>query len=99
MFLPILTASQTSNGTSMIGMLIQVYTSDNMEFLYEVVAVRRHVTDLDSAFATTDQTLWLQTSEGPRGTIPKVQVIAKPISSNPADPAAAHPKANPVVCQ
>jgi hypothetical protein len=99
MFLPILTASQTNNGTSMIGMLIQVYTSDNMEFLYEVVAVRRHVTDLDSAFATTDQTLWLQTSEGPRGTIPKVQVIAKPISSNPADPAAAHPKANPVVCQ
>ena len=99
MFLPILTASLTNNGRSMIGMLIQVYTSDNMEFVYEVVEVRRHVTDLDSAFATTNQTLWLQTSEGPRGTIPKVQVIATPFSSSPADPAAAHPKANPVFCQ
>jgi hypothetical protein len=99
MFLPILTASLTNNGQSMIGMLIQVYTSDNMEFVYEVVEVRRHVTDLDSAFATTNQTLWLQTSEGPRGTIPKVQVIATPFSSSPADPAVAHPKANPVFCQ
>jgi hypothetical protein len=99
MFLPILTASQINNGKSMIGMLIQVYTSDNMEFLYEAVAVRRHITDLDSAFATTDETLWLQTSEGPRGTIQKVQVIAKPLSSSPADPLAAHPKPNPVFCQ
>ena len=99
MFLPILTASQTNNGRSMIGMLVEVYTSDNFEFLYEVVAVHRHITDLDSAFATTDETLWLQTSEGPRGTVQKVQVIAKPLSVNPADPAAAHPKANPVFCQ
>ena len=99
MFLPILTASQVNNGKSMIGMLIQVYTSDNMEFLYEAVAVRRHITDLDSAFATTDETLWLQTSEGPRGTIQKVQVIAKPLSSSPADPAAAHPTPHPVFCQ
>ena len=99
MFLPILTASQTNNGKSMIGMLVQVYTSDSMEFLYEIVAVRRHITDLDSAFATTDETLWLQTSEGPRGTIDKVQVIAKPLSSSPADPLAAHPKANPIFCQ
>jgi hypothetical protein len=99
MFLPILTASQINNGKSMIGMLIQVYTSDNMEFLYEAVAVRRHITDLDSAFATTDETLWLQTSEGPRGTIQKVQLIAKPLSSSPADPLAAHPKPNPVFCQ
>ena len=98
MFLPILTASQTNNGRSMIGMLVEVYTSDNFEFLYEVVAVHRHITDLDSAFATTDETLWLQTSEGPRGTVQKVQVIAKPLSVNPADPAAAHPKANPVAC-
>jgi hypothetical protein len=99
MFLPILTASQTNNGRSMIGMLVEVYTSDNFEFLYEVVAVHRHITDLDSAFATTDETLWLQTSEGPRGTIQKVQIIAKPLSVNPAEPAAAHPKANPVSCQ
>jgi len=103
MFLPILTASEVNNGKSMIGMLIQVYTSDDMEFLYEATAVRRHVYDLNSAYATNDETLWLQTSEGPylgKNVVgPKVQVIAKPLSSGPADPAAAHPKANPVFCQ
>ena len=98
MFLPILNASLVNNGKSMIGMLIEVYTSDNMEFLYEAVAVRRHITDLDSAFATTDETLWLQTSEGPVGTVQKVQVIAKPLSSGPADPVAAHPTPHPLVC-
>jgi hypothetical protein len=99
MFLPILTASKINNGKSMIGMIIQVYTSDSMEFLYEAVAVHRHITDLDSAFATTDETLWLQTSEGPVGTVQKVQLIAKPLSSGPADPAAAHPTPHPVFCQ
>jgi hypothetical protein len=98
MFLPILTASTINNGKSMIGMLVQVYTSDNMEFLYEVTAVRRHIIDLDAAFGTTDESLWLQTSEGPRGTIQKVQVIAKPLSSGPADPAAAHPTPHPLTC-
>lgn len=99
MFLPILNASLVNNGKSMIGMLIEVYTTDNMEFLYEAVAVRRHITDLGSAFATTDETLWLQTSEGPVGTVQKVQVIAKPLSSGPADPVAAHPTPHPVFCQ
>jgi hypothetical protein len=99
MFLPILAASQVNNGKSMIGMLVQVYTSDNMEFLYEITTIRRHITDLNAAFATTDESLWLQTSEGPRGTIQKVQAIAKPLSSGPADPAAAHPTPHPVFCQ
>ena len=102
MFLPILNASLVNNGKSMIGMLIQVYTSDNMEFLYEAVAVRRHIYSLDSAFETTDETLWLQTSEGPKlppdQVGPKVQLIAKPLSSGPADPAAAHPTPHPVAC-
>ena len=99
MFLPILAASQVNNGKSMIGMLVEVYTSDNMEFLYEINAVHRHITDLSSAFATTAETLWLQTSEGPRGTVQKVQVVATPLSSGPADPAAAHPTPHPVFCQ
>ncbi len=103
MFLPILTASQVNNGKAMIGMLVQVYTSDNMEFLYAISAVHRHITDLGPAFATTAETLWLQTSEGPRLPAnqvgPKVQVVATPLSSGPADPAAAHPTPHPVFCQ
>ena len=98
MFLSILEASRVNNGRRMIGMLVQVYTSDNMVFLYEIYQVRRHEETLDDALAAKSETLWLQTSEGPRGTPGKTQVIAKPISSSPADPADAHPRARPVAC-
>jgi hypothetical protein len=84
-------------------MLVQVYTSDNQVFLYEITQVRRHQYSLDAAFAVTDEELWLQTSEGPRlpnGQIgPKLQVIARPLSSGPVDPAAAHPSPSPIFCQ
>jgi sortase (surface protein transpeptidase) len=99
MFLPILTASKVNNGKRMIGMLVQVYTSDDQLFLYEVVEVRRHVTTLDAALAEKDETLWLQTSEGPIGTFEKTQLIAIPLSHGPADHRDAHPKVNIVNCQ
>jgi glyoxylase-like metal-dependent hydrolase (beta-lactamase superfamily II) len=72
MFLPILTASKVDNGRRMIGMLVQVYTTDDQLYLYEVVQVRRHVTTLDGALAEKRETLWLQTSEGPVGTLEKI---------------------------
>ena len=98
MFLPLLDNSKVNNGRRMIGMLVQVYTSDNLVFLYEIYQVRRHQVALtDAASAKTSQ-LWLQTSEGPRGTPEKLQVVAKLLSSGPADPDDAHPRARPVVC-
>lgn len=99
MFLPILTASQVNNGKRMIGMLIQVYTSDDQLYLYEVVEVRRHILSFDGALAEKRETLWLQTSEGIRGTLEKVQLIAIPLSHGPADHKDAHPKVNLVYCQ
>jgi hypothetical protein len=98
MFLPMLKASLVNNGKAMIGMLVQVYTSDNRYYLYEISEVRRHETTLADAIAATDQQLWLQTSEGPHGTPGKLQVIALPLSNGPADPAEAHPTPHPVVC-
>jgi len=98
MFLPILEESRIDNGAGMIGLLVQVYTSDDQLFLYEITEVRRNQTTLDDAVAATSEELWLQTSEGPRGTPGKTQVIARPLSSGPADPAEAHPTANPTVC-
>jgi hypothetical protein len=102
MFLPILTASQVDGGAQMLGMLVQVYTSDDRLYLYEVVEVRRHVLTLDAALAEKAETLWLQTSEGPRlpndQVGPKVQLIARPLSNGPADHNEAHPKAAPVNC-
>jgi hypothetical protein len=98
MFLPLLDASLVQNGKSMIGMIVEVWTSDDQRFLYDITEVRRHQTSLsDAANATTEQ-LWLQTSEGPHGTIPKLQVVAEPLSQEAANPADAHPVAKPVVC-
>jgi hypothetical protein len=98
MFLPLLTASQVNDGAAMIGMLVEVYTSDDRLFLYEITEVRRHQLTLDDAVAATTSQLWLQTSEGPKGTPQKLQVIAQPLSDGPADDAAAHPTPHPVVC-
>ncbi len=98
MFLPILEASKVNNGVSMLTMLVEVYTSDNMLFLYEVVRVLRHQLNLDEAFNATTEELWLQTSEGPHGTPGKTQLVAKLLSSSPVDPVEAHPQPHPVVC-
>ena len=98
MFLPILTASKINNGAKMLGMLVEVYTSDDQLFTYEITQVRRHQLNLDAAIAATTEQLWLQTSEGPKGTRPKTQVVAQFVSSGPADHAAAHPTAKPRVC-
>lgn len=98
MFLPLLEESKRNDGRRLLGMLVEVYTSDDQRFLYEIVEVRRHQTSLDAAFAVRDEQLWLQTSEGPRGTKEKLQVVARPIGSLPADHDEAHPSPKPVVC-
>ncbi len=98
MFLPLLERSKVKNGKSMLGMIVEVWTSDDQKFLYEITQVRRHQKTLDDAFAAKDEQLWLQTSEGPKGTVGKLQVKAKPLSQETADHASAHPKPHPVVC-
>ena len=98
MFLPILTASKIRDGKKMLGMVVEVYTSDDQRFLYEIVEVRRHQLDLNAAITATSEELWLQTSEGPKGTPGKTQVRATFLSQEAADPAEAHPKPKPVVC-
>jgi hypothetical protein len=101
MFLPLLEESQRNRGKRMLGMLVQVYTDDDVLHLYEITEVRPQVafaTALDEPFAATTEQLWLQTSIGPKGTLDKLQVIAMPLSSSPADPAVAQPTPRPVAC-
>jgi Sortase domain len=98
MFLPLLEQSRKKNGKKMLGMVVEVWTSDDQKFLYEITEVRRHEKTLDDALEATEEELWLQTSEGPKGTVGKLQVLAKPLSQETADHKAAHPKAKPVVC-
>jgi hypothetical protein len=98
MFLPILEASRIAGGRSMLGMRVDVFTSDGRRFTYEVSEVRRHVVSLEFAFRATTEQLILQTSEGPRGTPEKVTVIAVPREERPATSAEALPDADPVNC-
>ena len=94
MFLPLL----ETPGPDQLGMVVEVWTSDDLRYLYEIVEVRRDQRDLLDAQAATREELWLQTSEGPRGTPGKTQVIALPLSVENADPVDANPEADPVAC-
>lgn len=98
MFLPLLNQSERNDGKGMIGMAVEVYTSDDWRFIYTITEVRRHSTSLDDAFHTTTERLWLQTSEGPHGTVPKLQVVADFLSAQKSDPRSAHPAAHPRIC-
>jgi hypothetical protein len=98
MFLPLLQRSLVNDGRSMIGMIVQVYTGDNKVFVYRIDEVRRHALDLRYVKARRRESLWLQTSEGPKGTKPKLQVGASLVSSGPASRAASHPVPRPVNC-
>jgi hypothetical protein len=101
MFLPLLLQSRVNNGSAMPGMLVQVYTSDDRLFLYEITRVLRHQSEV---YNEPQEQLVLQTSEGPRKGVPGYTglvliVVAQPLSSGPADHAAAHPTPHPVTCQ
>jgi hypothetical protein len=41
----------------------------------------------------------MQTSEGPEGTVPKLQVVADFLAAETTDHEAAHPKPQPRVCR
>lgn len=84
-----------------LGMIVQVYSSDDKLYLYEITEYRLHAVGnaaLQDAINADSEQLWLQTSEGPKGTPGKTQLIAKPVSVAPADHADANPKPKPVAC-
>ncbi len=101
MFLPIYErAIQRLDGgpNSMLGLAVEVYTSDDLRYRYRIDQVRLHQTSLsDAAHAQSDE-LWLQTSEGPKGTRGKTQLRAEPVGVDAATHREAHPVAKPVTC-
>ena len=98
MFGPIYELAHAGQQRKMLGMIVQVFTSDDKLYLYEIHEVRLHQLTLNAAQTATTEELWLQTSEGPKGTPGKTQLVAVPISVGDADPADAHPKPKPVAC-
>ncbi len=99
MFLPLLERSRVNNGASLIGAMVKVWTSADIVATYRITRVRRHVTSLDGVFDIGPEQLWIQTSEGPRGTVAKLIVVAKRIGYAAADHDAAHPTPHPVACR
>ncbi len=102
MFLPLLTEVRRNGGTSMIGMLVDVYTSDDQHYVYRISAVLPRVPAnshfLDKAVAVKREALWLQTSTGPGAQYPKMQVVARLVGVEPASQADANPTPRPVDC-
>ena len=98
MFLKLLQQSKINNGAGMIGKLVRVYTTDSKMVTYQIDRVRRHVSSIQNAVGITAERLWLQTSEGPNFTYPKLVVEAKRISVENATYADAHPRARPYSC-
>ena len=83
---------------SMLGLAVEVYTSDDLRYVYRIDQVRVHQTSLRDAARSKSDQLWLQTSEGPRGTRGKTQVRAVPVTVTAATHRQAHPTAKPVTC-
>lgn len=79
MFLPLLEASKAHHGASLIGQMAEVYTDGGRRFEYRITEVLPHSTDRSSArdVPADGGRLVLQTSEGPSGTVPKLQVVAE----------------------
>ena len=97
MFLPLL----ETRGFDQRGMTVEVWTSDDWLYKYEITRVRRdqpYTTGLNDPAAAKSEQLWLQTSQGPGRQFGYTQVIAKPIDARPASHDSSHPKARPVVC-
>lgn len=94
MFLPLLETPEARQR----GLRVEVWTSDDFRYVYQVVDVRRAQQDLTAAQAADHEQLWLQTSEGPNASYGKTQVVAEFVSKEAASHAAAHPKARPKVC-
>jgi len=91
---------RSGGAKSLLNMLVLVYTSDDFVYEYEVYRVLSHVRAdshfLDGPLAVKSETLWLQTSTGPNGSYPKLQVVARPFDVEPVPHADAHPKPHPV---
>lgn len=100
MLLPLLEASTVKNGAALVGMKVDLYSDAAQRYSYRITTVLRHATDRTAAtdVPADGRRLILQTSEGPAGTVPKLQVVAEFVSEARVEPTEAMPTASPVGC-
>lgn len=98
MFLPLFTISEATDGTGLIGDKVYLQLKDGRLLTYRITEVKerasgRNIARPDKA---SEHRLILQTSTGPPGTIPKLQVAATLVDAGRATEKA--PKAKPRAC-
>lgn len=100
MFLPFLEASRVRNGAAMVGMLVQVYTSDARLLLYEIDEVRRHQLSYDIVALPegVEHQLVITTSEGSGAVKEKLMIRARFLYASAADPVRSNPTPRIVIC-
>lgn len=100
MLLPLLDASMVADGADLIGLRADLYSDGARRYTYRVTEILRHATDRSSAqgVPANARRLVLQTSEGPRGTVPKLQVVAEFVSVTSVERADALPSPSPRAC-
>lgn len=101
MFLPLLKASERNDGQELLGQTVDVFVADGRAFTYRIDQVVRHATDyaIVGQLPLDGQRLILQTSEGPYGTLEKLQVVATLEGESTVIPAEANPPASPRLCE
>lgn len=100
MFLPLLEASRRADGAELLGSEVELSSTGSWHYRYRITGVHPHATDRGIAAGVPEDEgrLVLQTSEGPRGTVPKLQISAVLVDVRPTDPAVAAPSAQPREC-
>ena len=99
MFLSLLEISEKDDGAALIGSKVEVYSTAGHRYTYRVTEVLRHAVDRSLALVSPEaRRLVLQTSEGPSGTVPKLQVAADFIKVTPSTTAKSMPSAAPRDC-
>ncbi len=100
MFLDLFDISERTDGKGLLGKIVEVQTKDRRLLRYRVTEVRERVPSDDVSIAKRDRPgehrLILQTSTGPTGTDPKLEVAARLFDAQVATEAA--PKAQPRAC-
>ena len=100
MLLRLLQESLQKNGAALLGARVAVETSDGWTHSYEIDLVKRHAVDFSIAedLSPGQEQVVLQTSEGPRGTVPKLQVGARLVERVPTSADLGPSRAKPRVC-
>jgi hypothetical protein len=98
MFLPLLLNAEATSGEGLLGQMVTLQLKDGRLLRYRIVEVKQHAYNRRLALraSPSQQRLILQTSEGPPGTIPKLQVAANLIGATWTDEPP--PKAQPRAC-